>query len=222
MREKKRRKTARKRAGFKEKQKKRRIRAAGGNWAVLAGTAVTHYESARRGLIDRRIGGLGALEDLVGGRGGARIVIGVVDAVAGEPSGELRRGVHRRQPILRREVDDERRMRQGEGLQPDDERVRVLSGGLERRPQIFDAAHVEQLSLETERVRRRLHLFPLTRDRRIAHVEERCDPSGFGNELSEYLDTLRIYLRHGRAQARDVPARPGEAGDDALDRKSVV
>ena len=49
------------------------------------------------------------------------------------------------------QVNDEPLIRQGEGLDPDDERVGTLSnGGIEGRPQILGLSHVEQLRLKTE------------------------------------------------------------------------
>src|SRR6185369_9519659 len=102
-------------------------------------------------------------------------------------------------------------------LEPDDERIGALSGGhVECRSQIFNLAHIEQVSLKTESACRRFHLEPLTGDRRVAHVEEHRDPRGPWHELAQQLDPLRIYLRYSRAQARDVPAGAGQTRDDAL------
>jgi hypothetical protein len=56
----------------------------------------------------------------------------------------------------------------------------------------------------------------LPRDRWIAHVEEGSDACSPRHELGDQLDPLRVDLGDGRAQARDVPARARETGDDAL------
>src|SRR6266705_1208168 len=90
------------------------------------------------------------------------------------------------------------------------------NGGLERRPQIFGLAHIEQQRLDTERSRRRLHGGPLTRDGRVAHVEQGRDPRGLRDKLFEQLDALGVYLGHGRAQAGEVARWMGETRDDAL------
>jgi hypothetical protein len=80
-------------------------------------------------LFDGQIGGFGALQDLVDERCGVPIVVGVVDSLASEAYHELPRCIHRRQSVLCRKVDDERRIRQGEGLEPHHERGRALSDG---------------------------------------------------------------------------------------------
>ena len=73
----------------------------------LCGLEVDH-EVERRGLFDGEIGRLGPLEDPVHVGGGAPVDLGVVGPVGREPAriGELAMFVERRQPMLRRQLDD--------------------------------------------------------------------------------------------------------------------
>src|SRR5207247_1262492 len=95
-------------------------------------------------------------------------------------------------------------------------RGRVPEGGLERRSQTLSPSAVETLRLETQGPRGHLNLRPLRWNGRVTHIEEGGDSRGAWNQVPEQLDPFRVELRHDGAQPRDIAARMGKAGDDAL------
>ena len=81
------------------------------------------------------------------------------------------------------------------------------------------AAGLQDRELHPLRARRFLHVSHDALANRIARVDEQGDHPGLGNQLGNKLEPLRRQLGSHDAEAREVAARPGEAGDQAsLDR----
>ena len=88
-------------------------------------------------------------------------------------------------------------------------------GGLD----VAVAAGIENDELLPDRLRRGLHVSSLRLGSRSVRVDEHGNRCRLGHQLAQQLQPLRPQLAAEKADARDVAARPVEAGDKAvLDR----
>ena len=94
-------------------------------------------------------------------------------------------------------------------------RTRRLIGGSKARSNPPRASRVEKLKAARPSDRGRLRsVLPAAVG--IAEVPMRTPPASLGHQLLKQLDPLRVQLRDTGRQARDVPARPSEACDEAV------
>ena len=81
----------------------------------------------------------------------------------------------------------------------------------------------DKIELQPERTRRRLEVSGLAHGERIVGVQEIADQGGFGHQFVEQLQPFRRNGADEKADARDIAARPVEAGDEAkLDRVAAA
>ena len=85
-------------------------------------------------------------------------------------------------------------------------------GGLD----VAVAADIENDELLPDRLRRGLHVVSLRLGRRGVRVHEHANCCRLGHELAQQLQSLRPQHAAEKAHARDVAARPVEAGDEAV------
>src|ERR1700755_1459710 len=80
-------------------------------------------------LLDRQIGSLHAIDDLVHQSCGAAIKIGIIHTVGKQSASidEFARNINRRQPMLPSKIDYELLIGLCEGIDPDDKCVRALT-----------------------------------------------------------------------------------------------
>ncbi len=79
-------------------------------------------------------------------------------------------------------------------------------------------AGLQDRELHPLRARRFLHVSNDALGSRIVRVHEQGDHPGLGNQLGQQLEPLGHQLDGEDADAREVAARPGETGDQALPR----
>jgi hypothetical protein len=84
------------------------------------------------------------------------------------------------------------------------------------------AAGFQDMELHPVRARRVLHLSRHALARRIVRIDEHADHPGLGNQLPQQLEPLGIELNDEGADAREVGARPGQAGDQAVRDRIVT
>ena len=133
-----------------------------------------------------------AFEDSVREARCAAVLVGVVHSVDDQAPDELHGCIDRRQPMLGGQVNDELLVRLCDSVKPHDERVGTLPDcGIERRPQILGRSHVEKLRLETQGSSRPLDVIPLSRNRRVTHVEENRESDGSRKQFPEQFDPFR-------------------------------
>src|SRR6266446_5649947 len=114
-----------------------------------------------RGLLDGKVGGLGALEDLIDEVCGAPPQVSDIDPVRHEPASiyELPIPIHRRQPALGRKVRDTSSVSGGERIPQHDKGVRALRlDSRERGVEIIESSQLQGLKYHLQCSGSNLHV----------------------------------------------------------------
>src|SRR5262245_9059674 len=109
--------------------------------------------------------------------------------------------------MLRRKFGDGLKTRLCNPVRPDDESASTrYDGGIEQGSDFLRLPHVKELRLDAQGAGRRLDLFPLRREQRVAHVQQGRDSFDARKHLSEQLNPLPGKFGGKRAEPCDISA----------------